>query len=403
MDNLLLTAGPAPESTRPAAAEAGTCWHIITCEYPPQSGGVSDYTYQVAKGLADLSDEVHVWCPTVPGERPSLPGVTVHAAGKFSPADLRTMNRELEQFPKPRRLLVQWVPHGFGYKALNLFFCMWLWSRSGRIGETIELMVHEPFLPFRRGRWRQNAAALVQRLMTIILLRAAQRIWLSTPAWERKLRPFEIDHNRSYAWLPVPSNVPQAEDPEAVFEIRRRYGNGRLLIGHFGTFGAPITQMLDAIVPLVLRSAKQPSLLLMGGGAEAFREHLVQSYPELQGVIHATGHIQESERLSLHLRACDLMIQPYPEGITTRRGSAMAALSNGRPLVTTAGVLTEPIWEPSSAVELAPAGNIQAFVDAILRVLNDGDHRCSLGKAGRELYDRQFDVRRTITLLRARQ
>ena len=278
------------------------------------------------------------------------------------------MGAELDQFPGPRRLLVEWVPHGFGYRSLNLFFCVWLWNRSARRGDTVELVVHEPFLPFRSGQWRQNAGAVVQRLMTIVLLRAAQRIWLSTPAWESKLRPFEIGQKRAFEWLPLPSNVAPADNPGAVLEIRRRYANGRLLIGHFGTFGAPITQILEAVIPLLAKHTGQFSLVLIGGGSNAFRERLIQSYPELEEVVHAAGHIdanQASERLSAHFSACDLMLQPYPDGITTRRTSAMAGLAHGRPVVTTAGVLTEPLWAASRAVELAPAGNDQAFVDAI--------------------------------------
>ena len=38
----------------------GVTWQVITGEYPPQPGGVGDYTAQVAAGLAAAGDEVHV-------------------------------------------------------------------------------------------------------------------------------------------------------------------------------------------------------------------------------------------------------------------------------------------------------------------------------------------------------
>jgi len=44
-------------------------WAILTGEYPPQPGGVSDYTRLVAEGLAVGGDEVHVWAPEVGEER----------------------------------------------------------------------------------------------------------------------------------------------------------------------------------------------------------------------------------------------------------------------------------------------------------------------------------------------
>ena len=403
MDNILLTAQAAPEKSPHITDESDNTWQIVTCEYPPQTGGFSDYTYLVAKELAHRKGEVHIWCPNAAGERPEIEGVTIHSAGTFSPADLRALGRQLDSFPKPRRVLVQWVPHGFGYKSVNLFFCLWLWYRSARHRDAIELVVHEPFLPFRSGSWRQNAAAAVQRLMTVILLRASERIFMSTPSWEKKLRPFETGGRRVFEWLPITSNVPYIDDPEAVFEIRRKYAETGLLAGHFGTFGAPIAEMLEALVPRLLTNNRSLSLLLLGGGGQEFRERLVKKYPELGGVLHATGHVHELNRLSLHLSACDLMIQPYPEGITTRRGTAMAALSHGRPLVTTTGALTEPFWEGSKAVELTPASDIDAFVNAALRVSNDPEYRRSLATRERELYDRHFDIRHVVALLRARQ
>ena len=43
-------------------------FHLITCEYPPEVGGVAEHTRSVATGLAAAGVSVHVWCP--PGGRP---------------------------------------------------------------------------------------------------------------------------------------------------------------------------------------------------------------------------------------------------------------------------------------------------------------------------------------------
>ena len=64
--------------------------HLLTPEYPPAIGGVGDYARQVAQGLAEAGDDVHVWCPGENG-RESLAGqVRVHRTlGTFSAEDLR--------------------------------------------------------------------------------------------------------------------------------------------------------------------------------------------------------------------------------------------------------------------------------------------------------------------------
>ena len=36
-------------------------WHVLTGEYPPDCGGVGDYSADLARALAETGDLVHVW------------------------------------------------------------------------------------------------------------------------------------------------------------------------------------------------------------------------------------------------------------------------------------------------------------------------------------------------------
>jgi len=327
--------------------------------------------------------------------------VEVHPVlGKFSASDLKAAGRALDSFPQPRHLLVQWVPHGFGYKSLNLPFCLWLWQRAARHGDRVDLMVHEPSLPFEKGRWRQNAAALVHRLMTVIVLRAAQRVYVSTPAWEPRLRPYDGGRHHTFHWLPVPSNIQKVNDAAGTAKIRAQYAANGPLLGHFGTFGYPTASMLRATIPALLQRASSASVLLMGMGSSAFREELIGQCPGLANRVHATGKIEAHSHLSLHLSACDLMLQPFPEGVTSRRTSLMAALSHGRATITTAGTDTEDLWQTSGAVALVPAEDTAAFVEAAIRLLESREQRASLGAAALEFYRRQFGIEHVVEQVR---
>jgi hypothetical protein len=60
-------------------------WCVVTCEYPPIDGGVSDHTRQLVATLGAQGDVVDVWCPPAPvvddaepALAPEIPGVTVH-------------------------------------------------------------------------------------------------------------------------------------------------------------------------------------------------------------------------------------------------------------------------------------------------------------------------------------
>ena len=375
-----------------------TTWHIITCEYPPRVGGVSDYSQLVAEGLADAGDEVHVWCPSLPQVAVSN-GVNVHPdLGCLAPRDLRAVDHLLDGFAPPRRLLVQWVPHGFGYHSMNLPFCLWLHQRARR-GDCVDLMVHEPYLAFRRGPLRHVAMAVVHRLMTVVLLNAASRIWIATPAWQRLLCRYTLGRNVPFAWLPISSSVRPGASERAQ-AIRKHYlTDGDALIGHFGTFGPPVAPLLREQLAAMIRSRLKPSFLLVGVGSEGFRADLIDHEPAFSGRLHATGVVAPSD-LGSYLRACDLVVQPYPDGITARRTSAIASLSLGIPIVTTNGHLTESFWSETGAVLLADVTNPLAFTQHVERLLGDESERRRVGERGRALYERRFDLRYTIAALR---
>jgi glycosyltransferase involved in cell wall biosynthesis len=312
-------------------------------------------------------------------------------------ADLFRLGRELSRSPRPRRLLVQWVPHAYGWRSLNLPFCVWLWLRSVLHGDRVEIMVHEPFLAWE-GSWAQRVAALVHRLMTLLLLRSATRVWVSTPVWAARWKRYTLGKRVPFHWLPVPANVPVVRDPAEVAAVRAHLAPGGLLLGHFGTYGHLVTDLLEPALVRLLRERDDLSVVLLGRGSEGYRAALAGRHPDLARRVAATGALPAAE-LSLHLQACDLLLQPFPDGVTSRRGSVMAALAHGRPVVTTAGPLTEPLWATRGAVALAPAGDPAALADAAGLLLASREERARVGANGATLYDTVFSLERTLAAL----
>ena len=373
-----------------------THWHIITGEYPPQPGGVSDYTRRIARGLVAAGDRVDVWAP--PGDGPECidAGVTVRRLpDRFGPRGLRMLSRELDLEPAPRRLLVQYVPHAFGWKAANLPFCLWLQSRRR---DSIWVMFHEVAFPFDRDQAvSRNALAVVNRLMASIVASSAERAFVSIPGWLPMVAPM-IGEGKPIEWLPVPSSIPVVRDPAASAAVRARYAETRPLAGHFSTYGTVIREMLDASIPPLVE-ASDCQVLLLGRGSDESARALIATHPGLTDRLHATGVLTD-EAVSQHIAACDVMVQPYPDGVSTRRTSAMVGLSHGVPIVTTSGWLTEPLWEESGALELVPADDPQRLAVAAARLLASPALREELGSRGRELYLSRFDMQHSIRRLR---
>jgi len=371
-------------------------WHIITGEYPPQPGGVSDYTRLVAGGLAQAGDEVEIWAPECGQLKESESGLKVHRLpGHFGPQALAAVDRAMAA-ANSHRILVQYVPHAYGFKAMNLPLCCWLYARRRR---DITVFFHEVAVRRRVSQpLRHNLLGEVTTLMATLVARSARRIFVSSLAWEAMLRPL-IGSAMSIEWLPVPSNVPLINDLGATETIRAKYTVGGLLVGHFGTYAPGVSKYLERALPQLLENTRV-NVILLGRGSGAFRDILARRRPQTACRLHATNGLA-NEELSVHLSACDLMIQPYPDGITTRFTSAMAALSHGRPVLTTVGRLTESLWTESGAVAHVPADDPAGLAPLAASLLQDPLTRQRLGQAASKLYRDRFDLHHTISALRA--
>ena len=368
-------------------------WHIITGEYG--SGGVGEYSRRIACALACSGDEVHVWAPRSGALALEDAGVIVHRLpGHFDLRALKILDRGISA-TVGSRILVQYVPHAFGFKAMNLPFCCWLLARQRR---NTFVMFHEVAFKTDSPAFRHSLLEVITRLMALLVTRAATRVFVSTSSWERILRSI-VGHRLAIETLPVPSNVDVVNDPGAIQAARAKYGpTGALLVGHFSAHARNVLPFLAATIPALLGDSRV-QVVLIGRGSRRFRQYITAHRNRLASGLHATGEMSSYD-LSLHLSACDLMIQPYPDGITTRRTSAMAAIAHRRPVVSTEGMLTERVWSDSRAVSLVPADDPGRFVSAVWELLDDADQRERLGRAAVKLYQDRFDLQHTINALR---
>jgi glycosyltransferase involved in cell wall biosynthesis len=390
-------------------------WHILTGEYPASgnrsdrgsttpdhsTGGVADYTRLVAQGLVAAGDAVDVWVPagrsdaadTVPlwdDEDVVVHGLPDHFGGR----SLVNLTRSLRAERGPHRILVQYVPHAFGWRGANVPFCLWLSSRKR---DAVWVMFHEVAYPISpRQRLLHNGLGVVTRGMASLVASAAERIFVSIPAWEPLVRPV-ASASTPLTWMPVPSTIGVHANPEATAAVRARWADGRPLVGHFGTFGALVAPLVLEAIPLVVDQT-DANVLLLGRDSEVAAAALVNRASTLRARVHAAGPLSP-QALSHHIAACDVMLQPYPDGVSSRRTSVMAALAHARPVVTTTGALTEDIWHEGGVI-LCPVGDAAALAATVAALLRTPSYTDRVRAAGRALYDSHFDLRHTIAALR---
>ena len=379
-------------------------WVIITGEYPPQPGGVADYSRLIARGLVAAGDSVTVFAPPAPGADPSDKDVEVRRLpDRFGLRSLRAIDAYLDTHGGSPQLLVQYVPHAFGRRAMNVSFCLWLWRRRARRPFVV---FHEVAFPIQSGaRLRHQALGLVTHAMAAIVERASAHSFIPTAAWKTVLRRVAGRKADACAWMPVPSNIDCDVSNDERHAARSRLGAPPLrLIGHFGTFGQYHNRLMRRLVPELLAGDSDRVMLLVGRGSDAFRDRLVASDPNLAPRVIARGAVSATDAARV-LSACDLLVQPYEDGISGRRASALAGLALGRPVVSTVGRLSEAMWQTSDAVSLVPAEDVEATSRALASrvdaLLNAPETAAALADRGATLYRARFDVSHTIRALRA--
>jgi glycosyltransferase involved in cell wall biosynthesis len=358
-------------------------WHVLTGEFPPDCGGVGDYTADLARALEAAGDRVHVWAP-----RHTLPD-------RFGRASRRRLAEALQE--TPGIVLLQYVPNALGARGMNVRFCVWLRTLASK-GVDVRVMFHEPYFYYSLSRPWRNALAVAQRVMAAVLLQASGTTYLSTDTWRRYLTPRA--GGLRFQTLPIPSSVPGTGSPASIAKWRHAFASGEMVVGHFGTYGEHVADELFRVLPLVAARSPHARFAFIGAGGVEFLDRLGRRDARVAARSSATGRL-DGEQTASALRACDVMIQPYPDGITTRRTSAMAGLRNSVATVSTKGALTESIWTQSQAVALAPAGDAAAFAEVVSTLLKDPAARDALARRGARTYDGRFAIEHTIAALRA--
>jgi glycosyltransferase involved in cell wall biosynthesis len=201
--------------------------------------------------------------------------------------------------------------------------------------------------------------------------------------------------------IPIGSNI----DPSSAGEFDRAAERARWgirldeqVLGYFGFLslskgGSDLMQALK-----ILSDRGLPIKLLLIGGligssdptnAEyaAQVERLIDALGVQDRVI-TTGYLEPPE-VSRALLICDVLVLPYADGASPRRGSLLAAIAHGRAIVTTEPRYPIGGMTNEEAVMYVPPGDPQALADAVQRVLIDEAWRARLQaniSAAAELY-----------------
>ena len=357
---------------------------LITGEYPPQQGGVGDFTRELARAMMAVGHEAQV----ITGCKQQDAGRRTQEAGSQIEDGVvvqRTINswgvRCWEQTAEVTRrerfdvLNVQYEPAAYRMQV-GVNFLPSAWVRR-KIKTPIVTTFHDLLVPYlfpKAGPLRWRVVEYLARRSDAVIVTSDEDYACLSNLQSLTSNPHTI---------PIGSNI----NPTLAGEFDRAAERARwgvqpveFLLGYFGFLnlskgGADLMQALKTLSDHGL-----PGRLLLIGGRTgssdptnakyaAEVERVIKSLGVKDSVI-ATGYLEPSA-VSRALSVCDVMVLPYVDGASLRRGSLLAAIAHGKAIVT-----TEPRYpivglkQNESAVFVAPSDS-RSLANAVQQVLQN--------------------------------
>lgn len=353
---------------------------LLCGQYPPVIDGIGDYSWYLSDALASRGHDVTVFTSHGPKLKPPEGVAIVPCFDPNRPATIKMLPVVLKNEPAFDWLIVQYNPFSFGPRGLN----PWLIPALVSVKRSTQLavMFHETCVPF--WPWKFTAMRLWQYPQLFVQSFVAQRVFVSTERWTGELRrcnPKVICHH-----LPVGSNLPfcslTKKEARALLNLPR----DSLLLGMFGSaHESKMPDWVGSAACAVYKRFPQTSVLYIGQDGQRVREACTGT-PYLD-----MGPMPALEAAAA-IRAMDLLLAPFMDGISTRRTSAISALQHGVPICSTISKWSDQIfWEwQSPGLGLSDPSNVEGFIRSVLSVAEEAIENAELGHNLRELYDARF-------------
>ncbi len=355
---------------------------ILSGAYPPQHDGIGDHTQRFASELSK-NHELTIFTSFGPASECQNGIQIVRNFSPNKPGSILNFQSNLlgNKFDE---LLVQYNPFSFGKRGFNPWLIQLLWKwKHHHPSSRLSVLFHETMVP--PSDWRNLAMLSFQLPQFAALCRMADRIFVTTDRWTNQVQKF----SKTKAFhLPVGSNLKASNISREAARKKLDLSERTRILSLFGS--AHVSRMLN----WVHASAEQcaihfPDIRMLYVGEDGKE---VSSFCPKSVRFIDCGRV-EADQVGDFLVASDIMLSPFIDGLSTRRGSVMAAFQNGVPVLSTFTKWTDSILmgQESLGIHLSPvnAGKEVFAQLAVTNLMEPGD--IAQNTALKSFYSHNFD------------
>lgn len=357
---------------------------IITGEYPPLRGGVGAYSRIVADKLGESGHKVFILSNQV-AQEPNPNIELSNTVRKWGAGSLRT----IREWARTNRLDIV----NLQYQTAAFAMSPWIHFIPDALrGILFVTTFHDLLFPYLFPK-----AGSLRNWIVLRLARASTgRIATNHEDLGR------LKHLPNSRLIPIGSNILTRLSTgydRAKWRAKAGASPEEFLLAHFGFVNR--SKGLESLFTALahLRQGGLPARLMMIGGRTGSSDPANRAYVDeidtliarldVGSQVYWTGYVDDNE-VSAFLAACDVVVLPFRDGASYRRGSLMAAIQHGCAIVTTEPKVVVPTFRHGKNMMLCCVDDVSSLTTLLSKLSSDPE-LCETLRAGARDLQQHFD------------